>query len=1202
MTFPPRSPAFFATALCSGLLGAAGARELSYTHIAAAGGSTVVSLDDGSATLRAERPLLAGSSYFGIDGGTNALAIDDSDGLAPADEILQIELGTGHSLSGIDYLWTRGVLTITGFSGDPQADRGSYDGTGTWSFDQPWTGAELSSVRFTNPDASAGLTLQLSILDPNRTEPQLAIRSLQLDTPATSDVEPITVDPTTVHQTLDHFGASMFWTIDPTENWPESTREKLALMLVSEAGGLGLSNLRFDFGGGSDGPGTTAAEPWSWRFPEALKDGPDTPFDWSRRAGQQWFVKRARQLGIDTLTLGAVSPPWWMTRNGITHCDASVGSTNLDPTKAGDFALYLAEVLQHFRDEEGIIFDEVTPFNEPEWSWNSSSQEGCRFTADDARPLALALHQALVDHSLDQDTAILLGEHGIISSMLDDAFHESFSGSAWSGGHNSSGDGKYREYLKDLHSHPDLAGKTSGTVAYHSYWSDGLATLDAPLRDLLRQNADEDGLELVQSEYCILGTEGPGRNLQLDPAMRVARVIHRDLTRSHAIGWSWWLALSPHDYKDGLIYTDAQNSSVTDPQLFTSRIAAALGHYSRFIRPGWQRLECPGIDNLEGLFASAWRSPDHREIAIVVGNAGPNSRVVMLPDNPLGNFGVVHEWEAWTTDRGRHLEQDRVEGRHYELPAHAFATFVGRPRQSMFRLGASIHSSTPSPAAGQEVVVTASSHWENGVITCPALSATESWVLVPIDAPPTGQAQAGRHYLRLHSTGDYLHLIDGERQLLPNADLTAIWDLDMPRSNILSLTHRSSGLGMQPDGSLTPNPAGDLAYQLSPAPVSFEWSDGLGSGNTAAFTSSVPRSVAVRAFHPEATASARLRIPFAEAAPALVVTPSTPTLRRGDPITLRAEIHDGESWTFRLVPSDRDEVIHVSADGTLAMTDPTGDDGELWQLVEPDGGRVWALPHLARPCRIRSTTHGGFLQPDGTAESSATLKADAVGGSQSLWTLQPDSGSRFRIEHIDSGLVLNISGNRDIPILWADEGSGNERFHFDSVSSSPARLQWSHGLGSAPEIIVTPHQSTTYVVHAEIDGLQIESRVSVTVTRSYDDWLADWFGDTPPETDDGDGDGMPLVLEYARGADPARADAAGWQDHAIAPGAPLTISWTRSPEAIGTWTPEQSSDLDHWIPVESGVSSGPHEITLTLPFPEGAAANFFRLHFEASEE
>jgi hypothetical protein len=283
------------------------------------------------------------------------------------------------------------------------------------------------------------------------------------------------------------------------------------------------------------------------------------------------------------------------------------------------------------------------------------------------------------------------------------------------------------------------------------------------------------------------------------------------------------------------------------------------------------------------------------------------------------------------------------------------------------------------------------------------------------------------------------------------------------------------------------------------------------------------------------------------------------------------------------------------------MAEPTGDDSELWELVELDGSRVWALPRSGQTCRIRSTTHGGVLQPDGAPETRVPLKAGDADGTGSLWTIHAGEGSRFRIEHGDSRFVLNISANTGRPILSADEGRADGRFHFDSVASPPARLQWSHGLGTKSEVVVSPDHSTNYVVDAEIDGLRIQSRVAVTVALSFDEWMDDWFGDAPPDDPDGDGDGAPLLLEYARGSDPKRADSSGWQQGTAASDGNLILRWSRNREAIGTWTPEVSTDLARWDPVESQLTTDPGQITLTSPMG-GDTARFFRLRFDALVE
>jgi len=85
--------------------------------------------------------------------------------------------------------------------------------------------------------------------------------------------------------------------------------------------------------------------------------------------------------------------------------------------------------------------------------------------------------------------------------------------------------------------------------------------------------------------------------------------MHHDLTILNASSWQWWTAVSPENFKDGLIYTDYKNN----PQLHNiieSKLLWAFGNYSRFIRPGYQRIELTGADNKFGLMGSAYLSAE----------------------------------------------------------------------------------------------------------------------------------------------------------------------------------------------------------------------------------------------------------------------------------------------------------------------------------------------------------------------------------------------------------------------------------------------------------------------------------------------------------------------------------------------------------------------------------------------------------------
>ena len=88
------------------------------------------------------------------------------------------------------------------------------------------------------------------------------------------------------------------------------------------------------------------------------------------------------------------------------------------------------------------------------------------------------------------------------------------------------------------------------------------------------------------SEYCILENNeliyGGGKDLGMDAAIYMAKVIHADLTIANASAWHWWLAISKYNYKDGLIYVENRPEGGYED----SKSLWVLGNYSRFIRPG----------------------------------------------------------------------------------------------------------------------------------------------------------------------------------------------------------------------------------------------------------------------------------------------------------------------------------------------------------------------------------------------------------------------------------------------------------------------------------------------------------------------------------------------------------------------------------------------------------------------------------------
>jgi len=149
-------------------------------------------------------------------------------------------------------------------------------------------------------------------------------------------------------QTIDHFAASDCWSIQKLDSWSEQNRNRLADLLFSTDKGIGLSMWRFNIGGGINT--VTIRDPW--RTVESFEIAPGQ-YDWSRQAGQRWFLAAAKARGVNKFLAFVNSPPGRMTRSGLTNAGLPQGgqiegSTNLKPGFEPQFAKYLADILEHF--------------------------------------------------------------------------------------------------------------------------------------------------------------------------------------------------------------------------------------------------------------------------------------------------------------------------------------------------------------------------------------------------------------------------------------------------------------------------------------------------------------------------------------------------------------------------------------------------------------------------------------------------------------------------------------------------------------------------------------------------------------------------------------------------------------------------------------------------------------------------------------
>jgi autotransporter-associated beta strand protein len=464
------------------------------------------------------------------------------------------------------------------------------------------------------------------------------------------------------YQTIDHFAAHDSWTGQVYGAWSPARRAAISDALFDRESGIGLSGWYYHLGAGTDATIAARSYPWRLRTQESFQVAPGQ-YDWSRNAATGNLLADALSRGVERTMMVVYSPPLSLTNSGRPYPSSS--GDNLAAGAEQQFASYLADVLEHFRDHpdpaQRVEFDYISPVNEPEYDWSGGGQEGNgRIGTSTIRNRYLApLASALDARGLA--TGIRAPESAKIQSL-------------------SSG----QNYLRNLAGNATVSGSLGNVLTYHSYFSDNDANMLPRRQEAAAAMAAYPDWELWQTEYCILfgdassGLAGNGNDTTMTTALAVARTIHFDLTVANASAWSYWLAATPweHNYKDGLIYFN--NASQT---FQVAKVGWALGHYSRFIRPGAERIAFAGPnDDIAGLLTSGWRHDETGDLTLVYTNQLRSPQSVLPVVSSAAGLKADYFTPYRTTDTvGDDLRElaPVLAGQPHVLPARSMTTLVG---------------------------------------------------------------------------------------------------------------------------------------------------------------------------------------------------------------------------------------------------------------------------------------------------------------------------------------------------------------------------------------------------------------------------------------------------------------------------------------------------------------------------------------------
>ena len=497
-----------------------------------------------------------------------------------------------------------------------------------------------------------------------------------------------TTDATKVYQTIDCFGASDAWSGAFIGKW-ENARDDAARMLFStkfdDCGnpeGIGLTMWRFNMGGGSFEQGEASnIQPKKQRRAESFFDK-DGKLDFSKAAGQQYLMKKAREYGCTDFVLFSNTPPVNMTKNGYGF-SSDPNTANLQEDKYDDFAEYMVSIAQYFT-KQGYNIAFISPCNEPQVSWTKTYQEGTGWNNSEIKRIVVELDKALTKRKLD-NTMIMISESGRMQCLYNideavkirvDTVNEKYKKDLKIDRKEIPGkqiqaffDPKSPFYVGDLKHMPKI-------IAGHEYRSDFTVEHIINIRKPVPAETEKYGVKFWQTEWVFVPQyDGVKTNDIMDPnnydhmdiAIWMARVIHGDFTIAGARSWQYWKAMEM--YKTGgpalidgypINNGDVEGGGAVE----ATKILWGMGNYSFFIRPNFKRIDLTGAEDLKKVFGSAYISPDGKRIVQVYVNPTYEKHTV---NAEIKNWGDIKKVQVFRTDQRNDLANTHADEKSTQI-------------------------------------------------------------------------------------------------------------------------------------------------------------------------------------------------------------------------------------------------------------------------------------------------------------------------------------------------------------------------------------------------------------------------------------------------------------------------------------------------------------------------------------------------------
>ncbi|RSL17365.1 O-glycosyl hydrolase [Edaphobacter aggregans] len=377
----------------------------------------------------------------------------------------------------------------------------------------------------------------------------------------------IATTPDHYRQLIDGFGFSeAFHAARTIRLLEEKDQNNLLNLMFSPNGGMGYSILRNEIGDGPEGAGKTDGT-------VASIEPKSAEFNWTGDEDQIWLMNEAKKRGCARFMSSAWSPPAWMKSNGDSYAG------ELKPAMYQQYADYLATYVLEYKKRYDLDIYAISPANEPNFT-PTQKYASCRWTGGQ---MAKFLRQNLIPtfEAKGVSAKIVINEH-----------------EHWS-------DDMINEILAD-----PVCDKAIQIAAAHAY-----APTSAPYVSIsARTGRFSTALDKKKAIWETEVSAGDANITNMNDGVYWARVVHTHMIEDDVSAWLYWWGAATTTSRSSLIAIDVPNKKYQLSKRFFT-----IGHFSRFIRPGFHRVDASPTPAPNTYF-SAYIDPTGKRLVCVAIN------------------------------------------------------------------------------------------------------------------------------------------------------------------------------------------------------------------------------------------------------------------------------------------------------------------------------------------------------------------------------------------------------------------------------------------------------------------------------------------------------------------------------------------------------------------------------------------------------